>query len=427
MNNNRYKSAMQDEKFDEKRLDELCELLKNYDFAQSAEQSAKKPRKNIRLSVILAAALAIAAIGCTTVAADTGLFKYTKYEVDVPPSEKMPVVNATDIILGADPIIKIDETDSAAAARIESFRFNSYFEEIKEQYEIPDDVPIADDPYAYAKEVCINAVFVNSSDKKNSVKTTPKIIPQIVAIIGDGVDAYFDIAVDATALELPDDIPEDALFGFRRNTAPWNDSAKENLDQQLKRIPLQEDGIYRYTHYQRDMYAFKHYQNYQLNLYDFGYSTGDEFIVLQEGKFTLTVEPDMHNTIESYTKTSGPKEVKGVMLEVSLTPISMEVTGSASKIEELGYKYDKSWLGQGASPWPIEYYMSDGTVIGSEESYFETAFYHLINSMGGGGWCPDNDIGGTRLGFNVPIDVDEVVAIALYGVRFDFETAQDAE
>lgn len=426
MNNNRYRSAMQDEKFDEKKLNELCELLKNYDFAQSAEQTAKKPRKNIRLSVILAAALAIAAIGCTTVAADTGLFKYTKYEVDVPPSEKMPIVNATDIILDADPIIKIDETDSAAAARIESFGFNSYFDEIKEQHEISDDVPMADDPYTYAKEVCINAVFVNSSDKKNSVKTTPKIIPQIVAIIGDGMDAFFDIAVDATALELPDDIPEDALFGFRRNTAMWNDSAKDNLEPQLKRIPLQEDGIYRYTHYQRYMNAARHYQNYQLYLYDFGYSTGDEFIVLQEGKFTLTVEPDMFNTIESYTKTSGPKEVRGVMLEVSLTPISMEVTGSASRMEELKYTYSKTWLSQGANPWAFEYYMRDGTVIGSEENYFDTAFRGLFGSIHG--WVDfDNDISHDRFGFSVPIDVDEVVAISVHGVRFDFETAQDAE
>lgn len=370
MNNNRYKSAMQDEKFDEKRLDELCELLKNYDFAQSAEQSAKKPRKNIRLSVILAAALAIAAIGCTTVAATgTGMFG-----------------------------------------------FKSYFDGVKEKYEISDDVPMAADPNIYAAEVNINA--------KSAGEHKPKIVPKVSGLVGDGYELFVDIEVDANAIEIPDNIPEDALFGFRRITSAQDDGL---IDQQVELIPLQEDGIYRYNcHYRYVDHVLRRGDLFEVFLYDFGYISKDGFVVLEEGKFSLPVENEQLNTIGSFTKKSGPQEVKGVMLEVSLSPISMVISGSYSKRAERRLDNDKSWLGKGAGTWPFEFYMRDGTVIGSEEYFHDTAFYGLFSSIDGKvDW--ETDTFYDHYGFNVPIDVDEVVAVALYGVRFDFETAQDAE
>lgn len=448
--NNRYKTAMQAEKFDEKKLDELINVLESYEPEKESETNGSSPEKpkKIHLSVILAAALAIAAIGCTTVAAagESGLFKFTKTEVDLPPLKAAPTVNTTDIVLDAEPIASISEPQPKDAPRMESGSFYDYFADWKIQHEISEDLPLADDPYDYAKEVCINAVYVDTSylklpPKKRSertadslppAKTDPKIIPQIVAILGDGEEVCFDIAVDASALELPDDLPEDAMFGFRRTVPRWKDSWDDSdiLLSNLKRIPFQEDGIYRYTYREWHMaFSESHSQlyddkRYQLFLYDFGYSTGDdEFIALEEGKFILSVDYDDCKTAKGIKKVSGIKEVRGVMTQLTLSPLSLEIATSASQQEERIDRFDKQWLCTAASPWEIQFYLRSGKVLGTESYYFDTAFYGWETSIGGRRRRPgeDPDMSVLRRGFAMPIDIDEVTAIAVHGVKFELE------
>lgn len=366
MSTNKYKAAMMDEKFDEKKLDELCKLLEDYD---DTEPSPKPTSRKFRLPVLLAAALIISALGCTTVAAAAG-------------------TGLIDI--------------------------GGYFALIRQSWLFADRIPAATD----------TSQFENNSQIEALSNTGSGLIdPKVTNIISDGHRAWIEITVDASKLELPDNLPQEAMFGFRSDKTELH-----TFDNELQPVSRQDSGVYKYIYDLRDIGVGSHWFRGKADiiLTDFGYFVSDKFTALVKDEFTISLTEDMFYTIGNNKKISDPMDVKGVMLDLELSPIGLTVRGSYSEMKRLNLYYDKYYLCQ---PNILEFYMRDGSVM---KYYEETgdgdfdvgALYDLMIGTDGG-VEDDTDTALFEFLFSSPLDIDEVTAISVHGVRFELYYPDD--
>lgn len=286
----------------------------------------------------------------------------------------------------------------------------NYFDYTKKRWEIKDEVPIIEDPelYAAAANITVETDVTGSQINGN-------IYPRISAVAGDEHGLVAVIEVDTKYLVLPEDMPENAVLQF---LAATDNFYAPGLWHPLDCIS-QNGTVYSYAY---SCFAIDEGLPNQVNLSlcNFGYYDGEEFIPLIMGTYSLIIDSKKFNTTEKLKKVSKPVEVKGVELELELTPFGLVVKGSHSKMEKLGLNDDKYFIVQGDC---FDFYLRDGSVIGSEENYFDTAFYGLMRTAHG--WIDfENDISYHHYGYHVPIDVEEIEAVTVHGVRFDIDYAE---
>lgn len=344
MSTNKYKAAMQNEKFDESRLDELCNLLENYD---EPKKEAKPSAKKLRIPFLLAAALVISAIGCTTLAAaGTGL-------IDV----------------------------------------GIYFSAIR------------------GKEA---ATDTSKSDIEALANSNKGLLdPKITQIFSDGHRAWIEITVDTNNLNMPSSIPDNAKFGFKSDSTDLNTS-----DNSLPRLPKEDNGIYTFVYDIQDIgMSSRWFVKTEIILKDFGYFVNGKFTALVKGGYSLTITEDIINSAKSVKKTGSPMEVKGVVLNVELSPIGLTVRSSYSKIVEMNLHRDEYYLDE---PIVFEFYLRDGTVLYFYDGEKVGALYDLmIKTYSEVDYKTDTAI--FKYPFVTPIDIDEVEAITVHGVRFELD------
>ena len=284
----------------------------------------------------------------------------------------------------------------------------NYFDYTKNKWEIKDNVPIIEDPELYA--VAVNTrVETDVLDKM--------IYPSISVVSGSNHGIVAMIEVDTKDLVLPEDMPEDAVLQFKEAT--------ENFDYRGLWAPLDDfisrDGtVYTYAIARYDTYGYPDELVYILH--DFGYYDEDEFVTLVSGMYKLKIDAENINISENLKKTSEQKEVKGATLKAELTPYSLNIYASNSQLEELGLLHDKYFLIQGNI---YEMHKRDGSTIGDwDGNFYENGIYNLTSTWTGWRDADDKDIGCHSYGFLVPVDVEEIEAVTVHGVRFDLKYAE---
>ena len=287
----------------------------------------------------------------------------------------------------------------------------NYFDYIKKRW-VKDEVPIIEDPELYAAATSIS---VETDVIGSQINDNVYIYPSISAVAGDEHGLVVIIEVDTRDLVLPEDMPENAVLQFM--------GATDNFYAPGLWHPLdfvsQNGTVYSYAY---SCFAIDRGLPNQVNieLRNFGYYDGEEFVPLIMGTYSLIIDSKKFNTTEKLKKISKPVEVRGVKLELELTPFGLVVKSSNSQMKKRGLWDDKYFLSQGDC---FDFYLRDGSVIGEEEDFFDTAFYGLLCKING--WVDfDNDISYDHYGFMVPVDVEEIEAITVHGVRFDIDYAE---
>ena len=283
----------------------------------------------------------------------------------------------------------------------------NYFDYTKKRWEVRDEVPIIEDPklYAAATDTLVESDIADSM-----------IYPSISVVSGDECSVFAVIEVDTKDLVLPADIPEDAVLQFK--------GASENFYNMGAWYPLE------FTSQNGTVYSYA-YSCFNIGrglpdevvfeLRDYGYYDGEEFVTLVKGTYRLIIDSNKFNTTEKLKKISGQMEVKGATLNVALTPYGVKVYGSISQLTGLGLLDDKYFLIQGNI---YELNKRDGSTIGDwDGDFYKNGIYNLTSNWNG--WRdPDKDIACYGYGFNVPVDVDEIEAVTVHGVRFDLKYAE---
>ena len=283
----------------------------------------------------------------------------------------------------------------------------NYFDYTKKRWEVRDEVPIIDDPelYAAATDALVESDIADSM-----------IYPSISVVSGDECSVFAVIEVDTKDLVLPADIPEDAVLQFK--------GASENFYNMGAWYPLefisQNGTVYSYAYSCFDI-GRRLPDEVVFELRDYGYYDGEEFVTLVKGTYRLIIDSNKFNTTEKLKKISGQMEVKGATLNVALTPYGVKVYGSISQLTGLGLLDDKYFLIQGNI---YELNKRDGSTIGDwDGDFYKNGIYNLTSNWNG--WRDyDKDIACYGYGFNVPVDVDEIEAVTVHGVRFDLKYAE---
>lgn len=283
MKTNRYKQAMQAEKIDEQKFEELYKHLKIGVEVQLTDTEAEKTvkrRSKPRLSAILAAALIIAAVCATTVAA---------------------VGNG-------------------------GWRMREFYKERNR----PKGFTMMENPDENDGDIAITAV---SDANENSL-----IEPKLVSIASDDLTMVAIIEVDIKDLDLPEDAKNGNSVGFY--------SVDSNIDANDGYLPTlisKEGTVYSYAYGISQIRKIPE-DVITIELVNFGYDIGSGFEVAASGTFRFDIDTESIDTLDDKVKISGRKQVNGATLQLKLTPLGLTVYGSYSEQKALGLDGDKYFL-----------------------------------------------------------------------------------
>lgn len=360
MKTNRYKQAMLAERIDEQKLEELCERLRigvEAPCAEIASEKTVKRRSKPRFAAALAAALTVMAICATT----------------------------------------------AAAVGSSGWKMEQFFHGSRRTKDDGTGFSMMENPEEYADDIKVTAVTeVNEKD------SGARIEPKLVSVAGDGHTIVAIIEVDIKDLDLPEEAIKHGSIGFY--------STKSNIPCACypPMLVYKEGTIYSYAFTIADIDSMPE-GGVTIELQNFGYDIGAGFEIAVNGTFKFKVDSESFNTMSDLVKISGKMEVKGATLQLQLNPLGLLVYGSYSELKSLGLDDDKYFLAQGDC---FKFRMIDGRILGEEDNFFDTDFYTLVTSVHG--WVDfDNDIRYYHYGFNMPVDISEIEAVAVHDVWFE--------
>ncbi len=363
MKTNRYKQAMMAEKIDEQKFEALCNRLKIGVEAprenSGTDAAAGKRRSKPKFAAALAAALVITSICATT----------------------------------------------AVAVGSSGWKMEQFFHSNRRAQDDGSGFSMMVNPDEYANDIEVTAVTeVNEKDSDAEIE------PKLVSVSGDGHTIVAIIEVDIKDLDLPEEAIKHGSIGFY--------STKSNIPcADFSPMLINKEGtIYSYAFTVADI-DFMPEEGVTIELINFGYDIGNGFEIAVNGTFKFKVDSESFNTMSDLVKISGKMQVKGATLQLQLNPLGLLVYGSYSELKSLGLDGDKYFLAQGDC---FKFRMSDGRILGEEDNFFDTDFYTLVTSVHG--WVDfDNDIRYYHYGFNMPVDISEVEAVAVHDVWFELE------
>ncbi len=360
MKTNRYKQAMMAEKIDEQKYEELCERLRIGVEAPCAgveSEKTGKRRSKPRFAAVLAAALSVTAVCATT----------------------------------------------AAAVGSSGWKMEQFFHGNRRAQDDGSGFSMMVNPEEYADDIEVTAVT-----EVNEKTSDAKIEPKLVSVAGDGHTIVAIIEVDIKDLDLPEEAIKHGSIGFysTKSNIPCGDFPPM--------LVYKEGTIYSYAFTIADIDSMPE-EGVTIELINFGYDVGNGFEIAVNGTFKFKVDSESFNTMSNLVKISGKMEVKRATLQLQLNPLGLLVYGSYSELKSLGLDDDKYFLSQGDC---FKFRMSDGRILGEEDNFFDTDFYTLVTSVHG--WVDfDNDIRYYHYGFNMPVDISEIEAVAVHDVWFE--------
>lgn len=488
MKTNRYKQAMQAEKIDEQKLDDLIKRLESSDVpitVTDTDNSTVKHSHKLRLSALLAAVLVIAAVCVTTsVAVSGGGWRMREFykERNRPKGFTVmenPVENAGDTAITAttesgegsliEPkLVSISGDGHTVAAIVEV--------DIKE-LDLPEEAKNSDSVGFYSVSSNLDEysnylptlISKDGTVYRYACSFSPiRKMPEDSIIIelcnfGYDIGSGFEVAASGTFRFEVDAVCSDNL----------GDKVKISGEKQVKgaalHLQLTPLGLTVYGSYSELKELNLYYDKYFLAVDKFKFRKSDGSVLCDEEDWFDT---DLYQIIRSVTgdldidadvaiyhydfmvpvdiseieavavhdvwfeldsvsfddlsdkvKISGEEQVKGAALHLQLSPLGLTVYGSYSELEELGLYDDKYFLAQGDC---FKFRKSDGSVLGEEESFFDTDFYNIVTTVSGRA-DPETDVASFHYGFIAPMDISEIEAVAVHDVWFELGEAGASE
>ncbi len=156
----------------------------------------------------------------------------------------------------------------------------------------------------------------------------------------------------------------------------------------------------------------------EYTLRDLGYfdSETNSFVTLKECEIDMTLEKSQVAVIEA-TKALNTSTLDGVEFSAEISPLGVLLTFDHDGWNARYSDPKAAITDKGIDINYMQFYLTDGTVIGDGESY--DSVYSIFRSQGG--WVSfDGSTEYRYYGFSSPIDVSTVDKITLSGMEFDF-------
>lgn len=482
MKTNRYKQAMLAEKIDEQKFEDLINRLENGEATTTVtDTKTGKSRHKLRFSAILAAALIIAAVCVTTsVAVSSGGWRMREFYNERNRSKGFTVMenpdeNAGDIAITA-------TTDSGESSLIEPKLVSVSGDGHTIAAIVEVDIKDLDLPEEAKNSGSIGFYSVSSNlDEYNNYLPTLISTDGTIYRYACTFSPIREMPEGSIIIELCNfgydigngfEVAASGTFRFEVDAAcsdNLGDKVKISGRKQVKGATLQLEltplGLTVYGSYSELKKLNLYYDKYYLAVDKFKFRKSDGSILCDEddwfdtdlyqiiGSVTGDLDIDADVAIHHYgfmvpvdiseieavaihdvwfeldsvcfdnlsdkIKISGEAQVKGATLHLQLSPLGLTVYGSYSELTGLGLYEDKYFLAQGDC---FKFRKSDGSVLGEEESFFDTDFYNIVTTVSGRA-DPDTDVASFHYGFIAPVDISEIEAVAVHDVWFELGEA----
>lgn len=339
------------------------------------------------------------------------------------------------IMIAAALVVAIGAT-TAAASWNRLNQIGSFFDWLKDAQQIPDEVPIINDPEVYAKEVNTN-VTTAADDDTAAASTTAEVksytppapgTAQITSVSATARSIYVAVEFNAAGLDIPPELPEDARhdaqfqFEWPETNFIWTSGGGADISR--------DGDIFTYVFHWDSIYEFPE-DEIVIKLQRFGYMNADKyFVTLHDIEVEARLPVDEINFMESI-KSKNSIDIMGIEHTAELSAYEFLIWYNDEDLIANGIKDENGYCGSdervrqyndafnfsmGAE---LEYHMTDGTVFIEHLFTNEFGASHLIGSMGG---AKDADTGASAViyTFEVPLDISQIDYIVMNGYRFDF-------
>lgn len=338
------------------------------------------------------------------------------------------------IALAAALVVAIGATTAVASwSRLN--QFNDFFDWMKDAQNIPDEVPVINDPEVYAKEVAPK-VTTTERDAEEAAGVTSKVetytppapgTAQITGVSATPYTVYLTIEFNAEGWDIPDEIPADARhdeeFHFEWADVNFGWSGGKSFD-------VSRDGnIFTYIFSRNNIREYPE-DEIVITLQRFGYLTADKnFVTLRDEDVEVRLPVDEIDFMET-VKSENSVNIMGIEHTAELSPYELLIWCNEDDLVANGLLDENGYWTNGelveeyndvfrSINTVIELHMTDGTVFTDHILTNEFGIAHIVGTMSGRrhtdiGICAD------YYGFEVPLDISQIDYIIFSGNRFDF-------
>lgn len=322
-------------------------------------------------------------------------------------------------------------------------QLSDYFEWSKETWQIPEEVPVIENPEIYGKEVVTSATTAESEDTQaisnaaevNSYTPPAPGTAQITAVSSTGRSIFMTIEFNAEGLDIPPELPEDArqapgeefCFYWADTNFYWSGGRGGTVSR--------NGDIFTIIFSRNNIFALPE-DEIVIKLQRFGYfNAAKDFVTLRDIEVEVRLPVSEINIMEPL-KSKNTVEIMNAEFGVELSAYEIVIYSDIDSLfaaglvdsEGFGIKNDyPASFGTDEKPWTdfyeggLELHMLDGTVFTDHPLAYDGS--HLITSMSG-----FRDVEKGRIAmvwsWEVPIDVAQIDYIVLDGNRFDFDAAE---
>ncbi len=329
--------------------------------------------------------------------------------------------------------------------------FGSYFEGRRQRSNIPDEVPIMNNPKDYANEVTTSTTTAQTEEVNGVVDAAGAIEAytppapgeaKIIAVSATKHNMYMTLEINVAGMDIPKELPEDSS-----PTGQWYfDDMESNFRCAFPNMELisYENDIMTYGFWWRcplflvDKSALTEEERaqdeYVLKLKTLGYTAYSDptpdgfktkkFKAIKDLDIEIRLPLDEINIMEAIQSTNTGK-LMDADFSMELSPYDLSVYSSFDSLAAAGFEVDDN---EGVKKtteklheyfWReavVEYHMLDGTSFTEDFPMFT----HNLVSGGKITFRTDERVGGAIYTFEVPLDITQVDYITINDVRFDF-------
>lgn len=338
----------------------------------------------------------------------------------------------TATILVAAALVVTMAATAVAAGVSKISTLGDYFEGNRQYFEIPDEVPIMQNPEDYANEVTASTKAEDINGVVNAAGAIDNYTPpapgeaKVVAVSATEYSLFMTVEVNVAGLNIPKELPEDAgqngnyyFYGIDKNfECAFAGTGSTSYEGDIMTFILSWDNVI----FPEDEIVVKlsriGYTAYSGPTPE-GYRT-KEFKAVNDLEVELRVPMSEINFMERI-KSTNTAELFGIEYSAELSPYELIVCADRDVFIAAGYDFESTEgineyteLSMKVHGCRIELHMLDGTV--AEHDVMSQKYLMRSHS----GFMNFNNKAGCTFFFAVPIDTAQIDYITVDDARFDF-------
>lgn len=356
------------------------------------------------------------------------VFEYQSKKRSIRMSKKKIV----SIVIAAALVVSIGVT-AVAASWSSLNQLSDYFAWNKEDFRVPDEVPIIEDPEIYAKEVA-PIVTTTESGAEKAVSVTSEVkaytppapgTAQVASVSATKRSIFMMIEFNAEGLDIPAELPEDAKwdaeydFDWANTNFGWSGGRVVDISR--------EGNIFTYLYSWNHLYDLPD-DELVITLQRFGYITADkDFNTLRDIEVEVRLPIDEIDFMETITA-KNTAELMGATYTAEISAYDFSVCTDIEELvanglsDEIGYEFSDE-MQDYLYKADIEFHFTDGTVYSRQLGTYGKDVSYLITSYGALR-DPEEETSTMIYSFEVPLDISKIDYVLFNGQRFDFSSAE---